>query len=222
MRVSIDYRPGMREARSQQHVSVARRIDLMAMHHCQGPARQNDINLIYQLIQPGAGLAEPFSCNVVISAYRIDALAYAFELLEDCISSHIARVHHQRAATKLCEHLRVQIPVRICNYANVQRRSRVSTLHLPSHQPIISLHHVFNSQRHLMPYFIYKVHPARQFESIDEQEHYRDARTAVRSMRAAKPEHEKYEVRMVFAATTEAAERLLRETREARPAGEDE
>ena len=73
-----------------------------------------------------------------------------------------------------------------------------------------------------MPYFVYKIFPARQLEHVDTFEKYRDARTAVRSMRAQLEPTDKYEVRMVFAPLPAEAERILRERREARPLGEDE
>ena len=73
-----------------------------------------------------------------------------------------------------------------------------------------------------MPYFIYKVFPARQFEYVDAHDQYRDARKAVRAMRAELTPTDKHAVRMVFASLPAEAERMLRERREERPLGEDE
>jgi hypothetical protein len=73
-----------------------------------------------------------------------------------------------------------------------------------------------------MPYFVFRVFPARQLELADTFEQYRDARVAARTMRASLTEMDKHTIKMTFAPTFEAAERQLREVREARPAGEDE
>lgn len=72
-----------------------------------------------------------------------------------------------------------------------------------------------------MPYFVYKVLPARQLEYIEAFENYREARKSVRTLRAALTPMDKHEVRMVFAPLPAEAERMLRERREARPLGED-
>jgi hypothetical protein len=73
-----------------------------------------------------------------------------------------------------------------------------------------------------MPYFIYKVLPARQLEQLDVQSNYRDARRIVRALRAGSEPYDHAEFRMIFAPNSESAQRLLEETREARPLGEDE
>ena len=73
-----------------------------------------------------------------------------------------------------------------------------------------------------MPYFVYKVFPARQLEYVEQFDQYRDARKSVRAMRAALVQTDNHEVRMVFAPLAPEAERILRERREARPLGEDE
>ena len=73
-----------------------------------------------------------------------------------------------------------------------------------------------------MPYFVYKIFPARQLELVEQFDHYRDARKTVRAMRVALEQTDNHEVRMIFAPLAAEAERMLRERREARPLGEDE
>jgi hypothetical protein len=72
-----------------------------------------------------------------------------------------------------------------------------------------------------VPYFVYKVLPARQYECVSSFEKYRDARTVVRDMRGALREQDNYSVRIVHAAGEGEAMRLLSEKREPPPLGED-
>lgn len=72
-----------------------------------------------------------------------------------------------------------------------------------------------------MPYFVYKVYPAKRFEPIADFPKYRDARDRARSLRAELPEGADYTIRVIFAKDHEEAELVMAEPREARPLGED-
>ncbi len=72
-----------------------------------------------------------------------------------------------------------------------------------------------------MSYFVYKIFEPKRLEYIDEFEAYRDARSFTRGLRKELTPQAACTVRMIFAPSREQAERLLMETREARPLGED-
>ena len=72
-----------------------------------------------------------------------------------------------------------------------------------------------------VPYFIYKLRPPLPPEVSGSFAAYREARTAVRTMRRALRSDDPTTVRMVFAAGEAQAERLLTERRDPRPLGED-
>lgn len=72
-----------------------------------------------------------------------------------------------------------------------------------------------------MAYYIYKVYPSKRLEYVDEFEAYKDAKTLTRAMRKELSPEDDCMVRMIFAPSRAQAERLLKETREARPLGED-
>lgn len=72
-----------------------------------------------------------------------------------------------------------------------------------------------------MPYYIYKIHPPKRLEYIDEFDAYRDAKTFTRIKRKELTPEDGCNVRMIFAPGKEQAERLLSAVREARPLGED-
>lgn len=72
-----------------------------------------------------------------------------------------------------------------------------------------------------MSYFVYKIFEPKRLEYVDEFEEYRNARSFTRGLRKALKPEDGYTVRMIFAAGRDQAERLLMETREARPLGED-
>ena len=72
-----------------------------------------------------------------------------------------------------------------------------------------------------MAYYVYKIHPPRRLEYIDEFESYRDARTFTRTIRKELNCEDDCTVRMILAPGREQAERLLKEVRKARPLGED-
>lgn len=72
-----------------------------------------------------------------------------------------------------------------------------------------------------MPYYVYKIHPSKRLEYVDEFEAYREARVLARGMRKSLTPDDEHSVRMIFAPGRDQAERLLSEVREARPLGED-
>ena len=72
-----------------------------------------------------------------------------------------------------------------------------------------------------MPYFVFEVREPRSLRCVDSFDRYRDARGAVREMRAGLASEEGVTARMIFAADAAQAERLLLEKREPRPLGED-
>ena len=72
-----------------------------------------------------------------------------------------------------------------------------------------------------MPYFVYTLRQPRTPEKAGVFPSYREARVAVREMRRALDRNDPATVRMVFAAGEAQAERLLTESREPRPLGED-
>lgn len=72
-----------------------------------------------------------------------------------------------------------------------------------------------------MPYFVYKIFAKKQLELVEEFAKYRDAKDRVRSMRAALAEDADHNVRLIHAKHPAEAERLLTQTREPRPLGED-
>lgn len=72
-----------------------------------------------------------------------------------------------------------------------------------------------------MSYFVYKVFEPKRLEYVDAFEAYRDARSFTRGLRKELTPKSAFTVRMIFAPSREQAERLLMETREARPLGED-
>ncbi len=72
-----------------------------------------------------------------------------------------------------------------------------------------------------MPYFVYKVFPARRYEKVESFDQYREARTTARELRMALQERDTHTVRIVHASTPAEAERLMSERREPPPLGED-
>lgn len=72
-----------------------------------------------------------------------------------------------------------------------------------------------------MAYYVYKIFPSKRLEYVDEFDAYREAKVFTRSMRKELTTEDDYVVRMMFAPSSEQAERLLKEVREARPLGED-
>jgi hypothetical protein len=70
-----------------------------------------------------------------------------------------------------------------------------------------------------MPYFVYRISPARELQHIDTLTRYQDARARVRALRESSANGERY--RLIFAPQIGEAERLLSTPREERPIGED-
>jgi len=73
-----------------------------------------------------------------------------------------------------------------------------------------------------MPYYVYAVRPFAQLEQLGEHAAFRDASQQAKALRAAAPEADRSaQVRVMFAETALAAEDLLLQIREPRPAGEE-
>jgi len=71
-----------------------------------------------------------------------------------------------------------------------------------------------------MQYHIFEINPFQQLTHLQSIDKYREAKQCVRGLRAAQDFPTGTTYRMMFAATPEQAERLLREKREPRPMGE--
>lgn len=72
-----------------------------------------------------------------------------------------------------------------------------------------------------MPYYVYEIFPPKRLELVDGFAGYREARTRARALRAALGADAEQSVRVIYARSTEDAARLLTETREPRPLGEE-
>ena len=72
-----------------------------------------------------------------------------------------------------------------------------------------------------MAYYVYKIHPPKRLEYVDEFDAYYEAKTFTRTQRKALTPEDDFTIRMIFAPNKEQAERLLKQVREARPLGED-
>ena len=72
-----------------------------------------------------------------------------------------------------------------------------------------------------VPYFVYCIHSPQQLELVDSFEEYRRAKQSVRELREQALDPENPAIRMMFAASSAEAERLLSEKREPRPLGEE-
>jgi len=71
-----------------------------------------------------------------------------------------------------------------------------------------------------MQYHVFEINPFQQFTLLRSVEKYRDAKQLVREHRTAQDVPAGTTYRMMFAATPEQAEQLLKEKREPRPMGE--
>ena len=71
-----------------------------------------------------------------------------------------------------------------------------------------------------MHYHIFEINPFQQLTFLQSIEKYRDAKQALRELRTANELPTGTTYRMMFAASPEQAERLLKEKREPRPMGE--
>jgi len=72
-----------------------------------------------------------------------------------------------------------------------------------------------------VPYYVYEIFPPRRLELVDGFAAYREARSRARALRAALGADAEQSVRVIYARSTEDATRLLTETREPRPLGEE-
>lgn len=73
-----------------------------------------------------------------------------------------------------------------------------------------------------MAYFIYKVFPSRTTELVTQYPSYAQAKAHVKTQRPLISAADNYQLRIIFAATTTEAERLLKTPREAQPLREDD
>jgi len=71
-----------------------------------------------------------------------------------------------------------------------------------------------------MAYHIFEINPFQQLTFLRSVEKYRDAKQCLREHRTAQELPTGTTYRMMFAATPDQAERLLKEKREPRPMGE--
>ncbi|NNJ84805.1 MAG: hypothetical protein HKP13_07735 [Gammaproteobacteria bacterium] len=71
-----------------------------------------------------------------------------------------------------------------------------------------------------MPYFIYKISPNNKFSALQSFDKYPMAKKRIRTLREELTVEDEHVFRIIFAADTEAAERLLREKREPHPGEE--
>jgi len=71
-----------------------------------------------------------------------------------------------------------------------------------------------------MQYHIFEINPFQQFTFLQSIDKYRDAKQFVRERRTASDLPTGTTYRMMFAASAQQAERLLKEKREPRPMGE--
>ena len=73
-----------------------------------------------------------------------------------------------------------------------------------------------------MPYFLYRVQPFAQLQSIAQYPSFPEASRAAKALRAAEPGQPGRRVRVVFADNALAAEDLLLQVRDAPPGGDDD
>lgn len=66
-----------------------------------------------------------------------------------------------------------------------------------------------------MPYFIYKIHPGKKLELIEDHDSFKEAKTRARAMRAEISADDEYIVKVTFAENTDIAEHELLQEREA-------
>lgn len=72
-----------------------------------------------------------------------------------------------------------------------------------------------------MPYFIYRVTPIAQLERLAEFDAFQPASVHAKALRVAAGAASKDRIKVIFAATDQVAQDLLRQVREAGPAGDD-
>ena len=72
-----------------------------------------------------------------------------------------------------------------------------------------------------MPYFIYRISDPKRLEHLDTRTKYQEARQLVRALRSEMEPGDDTNVRMIFAKTSQEAEKLLSIPRDERVIGED-
>ena len=72
-----------------------------------------------------------------------------------------------------------------------------------------------------MPYFVYAVKPFAQLQRLGEHGAFKEASAQAKALRAQQPAGDAAQIRVMFAETALAAEDLLLQIREPRPAGEE-
>lgn len=73
-----------------------------------------------------------------------------------------------------------------------------------------------------MPYFIYKCFPNRHIEPVTQYQNYAEAKAYVKQQRPLITKADNFQLRIIFAAHTAEAERLLKTPREPQPLREDD
>ncbi len=72
-----------------------------------------------------------------------------------------------------------------------------------------------------MPYYVFKLFTKRRMEEIGEFTGFAAAKKAARNRRAEAESNAEYQIKVMFAANSDEAKRLLSENRDPRPLGED-
>jgi hypothetical protein len=72
-----------------------------------------------------------------------------------------------------------------------------------------------------MPYYIYRIKGPKQLEHLETKDKYREAKLNVSELRSNLVPDDPFSIRMVFARSTEEAEKLLSVPRDPRVIGED-
>ena len=72
-----------------------------------------------------------------------------------------------------------------------------------------------------MPYFIYRITEPRNLAHLDTKDRFQEAKVLVRALRGEIDPSESHRIRMVFANSTEEAEKLLSIPKDNRVIGED-
>ena len=66
-----------------------------------------------------------------------------------------------------------------------------------------------------MPYFIYKIHPGKKLESVEQYNSFKEAKTVAREMCAGMSDADDYTIKIIFASNSDEAEHELSQEREA-------
>ena len=65
-----------------------------------------------------------------------------------------------------------------------------------------------------MPYFVYRIHPGRKLELMEQFDNFKDAKNMARSARAGQAGDDETAIKVMFARDTAEAETLLTQHRE--------